>query len=364
MQLTTLSKRACEVFLFLFIFVCSSGFNDKLPFFFIFVKMISLPNELLMQIIYFTERRYLIEYLFVSKYTFQLVRQRVYKKVIFPDNEDIIEEQVVQFCQLYGHSLETMKLPQGQHFSDVVYEQVLKLCPKLDFLQSNIYPKQLLKLSSFMRPSTCFMTTDVPIHLITNEDLDLFHSAYQTTTYFPCCPSFFIFPSELVPEKNSTLTQISHYFHHPGALSNAILPTFGSDLLALTLNPYDVLTASVARLIVSKCPRLRYLVVPSVKAEGLWMLLRWCHTLAAIIVGDDDNSIPMNDDEEEESEEEEEFDISNRQSSRRLLTEIENERAVETIQHHKRVWCVHSCTTTHSNENKRTSWHIGIVPKL
>lgn len=331
--------------------------------------MISLPNELLMQIIYFTEKPDVLQYLFVSKYTFQLVRQRVYNKVIFPDSGEIVEDDVINFCKLYGHSLETIKLPQAQHFSDAVYESILKLCPKLDFLQSNIYPKQLKKLSSLMRPSTCFMITDVPIHLITHEDLDLFHSAYQTTTYFPCCPSFFIFPSELLPEKNSTLTHISHYFHHPGALSNAILPTFGSDLLALTLNPYDVLTASVARLIVSKCPRLRYLVVPSVKAEGLWMLLRWCQTLATIIVGDDDNSIPIDEDEEdEEDEEEEDFDIANRQSSRRLLTEIENERAVETIQHHKRVWCVHSCTNQHlvnNNSNqKRTSWHIGIIPKL
>jgi hypothetical protein len=326
--------------------------------------MISLPNELLMQIIYFTAREELVEYLFVSKYTFQLVRQRVYKKVIFPDTKDIKEKDVIQFCELYGNSIETIKLPQGQHYSDIVYENILKLCPKLDFLQSNIYPKQLLKLSKFIRLNTCFMTTNVPIDLITNEDLDVFHSAYQTTTYFSCCPSFFIFPSELVPEKNSTLTQISHYFHHPGALSNAILPTFGSDLLALTLNPYDVLTASVAKLIVSKCPKLRYLVVPSVKAEGLWMLLRWCHTLATIIVGETEQDIQEEDEEDNsDSEEERDIEINNRQSSRRLLIEIENERAVETIQHHKRVWCVHSSCITTVNR-KRTSWHIGIIPKL
>ncbi|KAG2204074.1 hypothetical protein INT47_007068 [Mucor saturninus] len=306
--------------------------------------MISLPNELLMQIIQSTDDQNLSEYLFVCKYTFQLVRQRVYRKVIFPDNHNISEHQVISFITLYGNSIETIKLPQAHHFSDMLYQHILTRCPRLNFLQSSIYPNQLRKLNSFMRPSTCFMATEIPIHLISHDDLDIFHSNVQTTTYFPCCASFFIFPSELVPEKNSPLTQISHYFHHPGALSNAILPTFGSDLIALTLNPYDVLTASVARLIVSKCPRLRYLVVPAVKAEGLWMLLRWCHTLAAIIVGDDEQ-------EEEEDD-----------NPRRSFTEIENQRSVETIQNHKRVWCVHSsCLNT---TEKRTLWHIGIIPRL
>ncbi|CEP11353.1 hypothetical protein [Parasitella parasitica] len=215
-----------------------------------------------------------------------------------------------------------------------------------------------------MRQATCFMATDIPNHLLEDEELAIFNTNYQTTTYFPCCPSFFIFPSELVPEKNPTLTQISHYFHHPGALSNAILPTFGSDLLALTLNPYDVLTSSVARLIVAKCPRLRYLVVPAVKAEGLWMLLRWCHTLAAIVVGYD--SIPFDEDEEQQDEQDEvnddelgvlpgelaqqhqhhlQYDSS---TNRHILTEIENERAVETVRHHKRVWCVHVNVVIHS----------------
>ncbi|GAA5798468.1 hypothetical protein EDC94DRAFT_654977 [Helicostylum pulchrum] len=315
--------------------------------------MTSLPNELLMRIIQLTDEQDLTEYLFVCKYTFHLVRQRVYKKVIFPDTQ-VTESDVISFFKLYANSIETVKLPQCHEFSTLVYEYILIHCPRLDFLQSSIYPKQLNRLKYLMRSSTCFMITEIPVDLITHHDLDTFHSSVQTTTYFPCCPSFFIFPSELIPEKNSPLTQISHYFHHPGALSNAILPTFGSDLIALTLNPYDVLTASVARLIVAKCPRLRYLVVPSVKAEGLWMLLRWCHTLAAIVVGDD-NSGMINEEEEEEEEEEQDH-------TRRLFIEIENQRSVETIQNHKRVWCVHSSFL--NTVEKRTSWHIGIIPRL
>ncbi|KAI9345962.1 hypothetical protein BD770DRAFT_396679 [Pilaira anomala] len=314
-----------------------------------------LPNELLMRIIQLTSSQDLTPYLFVCKYTFQLVRHRVYKKVIFPDDEQLTEKDIKLFFIHYAPSIETIKLPQSQVFSNDLYQYILIHCPQLEFLQSSIYPKQLNSLKYLMRPSTCFMVTEIPLELIRHEALDAFHSSVQTTTYFPCCPSFFIFPSELVPEKNSPLTQISHYFHHPGALSNAILPTFGSDLIALTLNPYDVLTASVARLIVAKCPRLRYLVVPSVKAEGLWMLLRWCHTLAAIVVGDD---ISMTQDEEdEEDEDEEEHD-----QTRRLFIEIENQRSVETIQNHKRVWCVHSSFL--NTVEKRTSWHIGIIPRL
>lgn len=334
-----------------------------------------LPNELIQNIVNLTEQAYLTPYLFVCKYTFHLARQRVYKKAIFPDNKGIDEIHVISFCELYGLSLETIKLPRAQYFSDNVYERILTLCPKLEFLQSNIYPKQLVQCIPKMSHTTCFMATDIPSHLLAEEDLEIFNSAYQTTIYFPCCPSFFIFPSELVPEKNPTLTQISHYFHHPGALSNAILPTFGSDLLALTLNPYDVLTLSVARLIVAKCPRLRYLAVPAVKAEGLWMLLRWCHTLAAIVVGYD--SMPSDDDDEDDNGDENNDDelgvatggYGYRQhrhsiSSQRILTEIENERAVETVRHHKRVWCVH--VNTHENESnhtKRLSWHINIIPR-
>ncbi|KAI9485939.1 MAG: hypothetical protein EXX96DRAFT_547081 [Benjaminiella poitrasii] len=332
--------------------------------------MASLPNELLQRIIELTDHAYIAPYIFVSKYTFQLVRQRVYRKVIFPDEQDIDGTDIITFCQLYGSSLETIKLPQAHYFSDEVYHHILTLCPNLNFLQSSIYPKQLARCipPPKLPLTTCFMITELPCHLVSagnQEDdiLSLFSNDQSATTaayYFDCCSSFFVFPNEVLPSK--TLTQISHYFHHPGALSNAILPTFGSDLLALTLNPYDLLTSSVAQLIVAKCPKLRYLVVPSVKAEGLWMLLRWCHTLAAIIVGYDRNSLPFDDDDDMFFRHE--MAHYNRHfQSRQTLTEIENERAVETIRHHKRVWCVHSNTYEY-NQLKIVSWHVGIIPKV
>lgn len=335
--------------------------------------MISLPNELLYQIIYFTENKDLGPYLYVCKHTFHLVRHRVYRKVLFPDN--VTQNDIITFCENYGSSIETIKLPLGKQYPEALYRFILETCPNMDFLQSSIQPKQLNRLIPLVKPSTCFMVTHMPLDneqieeqqqhqhyhgFYSNNamDMDMFHSPFQTVTLFPCCPSFFIFPNEGIPEKMSTLTQISHYFHHPGALSNAILPTFGSDLLSLTLNPYDILTASVARLIVSKCPRLRYLGAPSVKAEGLWMLLRWCHTLSTIIVGEDDNLLTEEDMEEEE---EEEAMIGQRQ---RRIIQDENERAVATVKQHKRVWCVHSCVSQAINERKRVSWHIGIVPKF
>lgn len=334
--------------------------------------MTSLPNELIQHIVQFTDQAHLTPFLFVCNYTFQLARQRVYKKVIFPNDRSIEAQVVLLFCQTYGQSLETIKLPQARYFEDAFYQQILTLCPRLDFLQSNIYPKQLVQCIPYMRHATCFLATDLPSHLLAVEEesddpLAVFQHTHQTTTYFPCCPSFLIFPNEIPAQNTTTLTQISHYFHHPGALSNAILPTFGADLLALTLNPYDVLTASIARLIVAKCPRLRYLVVPIVKAEGLWMLLRWCHTLAAIIVGYDESSSMSFDEDEEEQE-----PIPTSSGySRSILAEIENERAVETIQHHKRVWCIHynnynNEDVNHTNNNgiSRVSWHIGIIPKL
>ncbi|KAI8326957.1 hypothetical protein EDC96DRAFT_511036 [Choanephora cucurbitarum] len=357
--------------------------------------MTSLPNELLQNIIQLTEQPYLSPWLFVCKYTFQLVRHYAYKKVIFPD-KGIDAQTILSFCEIYGYSIETIKLPRQHYFPDTIYHRILQLCPQLDYLQSNIYPNQLKSCLPHMhRQSTCFMATDIPHDMLfiqeslgeeENEmlqgyDMAMFHSDHQTITYFACCPSFFVFPNELRPEKNPALTQISHYFHHPGALSNAILPTFGPDLLSLTLNPYDVLTSSVARLIVTKCPRLRYLVVPSVKAEGLWMLLRWCHTLCAIVVGHDGSFISFDDDDEEDEEDEEsneqvEYMLRstnerNRQvtqnrldrPSRRELNEAENERAVETVRFHKRVWCVHH--HVHEEDNlKRVSWHIGIIPKI
>lgn len=314
--------------------------------------MTTFPNELLANIIELTDEQYLVPYLFVCKFTFQLVRQRVYKKVIFP--KDIQLDQIKSFCQIYGLSIETMILPlqlQKNNFPNNIYILIFQYCPLLTFIQTSIYPNQAL--FHHKTAATCsFMIT----HNDTSATDTLLH---HNINHINCCSSYFIFPNA---GSKPTLTQISHYFHHPGALSNAILPTFGPDLLSLTLNPYDVLTSAVSRLIVAKCPRLRYLVVPSVKAEGLWMLLRWCHTLATIIVGFDSNLLNALEGEEQEQEQE---DID---FARRSFIDIENKRAVETIQHHKRVWCIHSNEThqssnSHGRSRNRISWHIGIIPK-
>lgn len=299
-----------------------------------------LPNELLMQIISFADRRNLPVFLFVCRYTFQLVRTQAYRKAIFPD--DLSMTDIIHFCQRYGLALETIKLPQGRYYSDTFFALLSKLCPNLTFLQSSITPKQLVRqLLPTMRASQpCFMLTYVPTH-VDFFDMDHF--------YLPCCSSFFVLPTTSSVD-TSTTTHIAHYFHHPGALRNAILPTYGADLLSLTLNPYDTLTAPVARSIISKCPRIRYLVAPTVKAEGLWMLLRWCHTLATIIVGWGDDDDFQADGQGPLAFEDE-----------RAIAEEENEKAVETIKQHKRVWCVHPCYQALHESSK--SWHIGIIPK-
>lgn len=308
-----------------------------------------LPNELLAQIISFSNQADLIPYLFVCKYTFQLVRQRVYKKVIFPDT-NITEQDIISFCQLYGEGLCSIKLPQARYFPDKLYQIIFKLCPRLQFMHASIlFPSQLNELIPYYSSHISFMMTHIPIE----EDDAVYLDTTKTVHYFPCCASCFVFPKD-VDVDPPTLTQISHYFHHPGALSNAILPTFGPDLLSLTLNPFDQLTASVARLIVSNCPRLRYLVVPFVKAEGLWMLLRWCNTLTTIIVGNDGSPIFIDDEEEEDEDDEYENTIED--------SMLMNQKAVESIKRHKRVWCVHTCTHS-SFQQKRVSWHIGIIPK-
>ncbi|KAI8985174.1 hypothetical protein BDB01DRAFT_789189 [Pilobolus umbonatus] len=319
--------------------------------------MFYFPNELLMLVIDFTEREYLSTYLFVSRFTFNLVHQRVYNKVIFSDNQGITEDDVISFCELYGPSLETIKLPSSITFSDDACLLLLQLCPKLNFLQTNILPKQLKYILNFMHPFMSFMVTHIPSEQINAEYIDAFEAPFQSTNFFPCCTSFFTFPSEIIPEKGS-ITQINHYYHHPGALRNAILPTFGSDLLSLTLNPFDLLTASVATSIVSKCPRLRYLAVPSVKAEGLWVLLRWCHTLATIIVGEDEDYEESDDDTVAHPR------LLRYRNHRRLTMDMDNEKAIETIRNHKRVWCIHSNTDhSTSDEYANTIWHIGILPR-
>ncbi|KAI9010846.1 hypothetical protein CLU79DRAFT_772934 [Phycomyces nitens] len=310
------------------------------------------PNELLMQIISFAALPDKITFLFVNRYTYWQVSQQVYRKAIFPDS--VSTKEIVGFCQKHGRSLETIKLPQGHAHSDAFFTLLLDLCPSLNFLQSSITPKQLNRLL-LPSSSACFMLTHVPC-----TDLSLKVDAIRTDHYslvaLPCCSSSFVFPSQAMSADNTdggSITHISHYFHHPGALQNAILPTFGPDLISFTLNPYDILTASVARLIVSKCPRLRYLVAPAVKAEGLWMLLRWCHSLVTIVVGD----------HSQEQLEEEDMEDNDRlpYRLRHFMVDDENARAVATIEHHPRVWCVHRQDGRPMQD--QTLWHIGIIPK-
>ncbi|KAL0082337.1 hypothetical protein F4703DRAFT_1864759 [Phycomyces blakesleeanus] len=370
------------------------------------------PNELLMQIISFTSLPDKITFLFVNRYTYWQVSQQVYRKAIFPDSATT--DEIVCFCQKHGKSLETIKLPQGHAHSDAFFTLLLELCPSLNFLQSSITPKQLNRLL-LPSSSACFMLTHVPCTDLSLK-VDAIRSDHYSLVALPCCSSSFVFPSQAMPPDNTdggSITHISHYFHHPGALQNAILPTFGPDLISFTLNPYDILTASVARLIVSKCPRLRYLVAPAVKAEGLWMLLRWCHSLVTIVVGDHSQEQLEEEDDDEEEEAEAEADAEaedereeenvegveegERTSRRRdrdrvggrthlgmregmihngirhrndnlpsirfrhCVVDEENARAVATIEHHRRVWCVHRQDGRPMQD--QTLWHIGIIPK-
>ncbi|KAI9246050.1 hypothetical protein BDA99DRAFT_527348 [Phascolomyces articulosus] len=335
-----------------------------------------LPNELLVQVIGFTSQTDLAPYLFVSRFTYTLICPRVYRKVVFPDDESKISmTEIIQFCHKYGASLETIKLPQGRYYTDTFYSLLFtKFCPQLTFLQSSMTPKQVQK---YRKPTMTFMLT--PIRTTTTNTLSISIHNNNNTLYhnnhnnnhnnvnhnndhegillgsddgmeegeddilpLDCCSSCLIFPTMTNLRENgeeedhsSTMMHISHYFHHPGALRNGILPTYGEELLSLTLNRYDVLTASVAKLIIAKCPRLRYLVAPAVKAEGLWMILRWCDTLVTVIVG-------LQADDQED-----------------VFNDLENEKAVATIAHYKRVWCVHS----HLDFADHSSWHIGIIPR-
>ncbi|KAI8393289.1 uncharacterized protein BYT42DRAFT_541583 [Radiomyces spectabilis] len=318
------------------------------------------PNELLMQIALFIDQEHLKSFLFVNRYTYQLVCQRVYHKAIFPDT--VAPQEIIQFCQKHGRSLEMMKLPNLPLHSDAFFIHIAQLCPNLTFLQSSMMPKQLHNILPILRSSACFMLTN----LSTDHTIELSQHAIASLS---CCSSYFVFPNSSNPGTATTavtartpapgtLTHISHYFHHPGALRNAILPTFGADLLSLTLNHYDVLTATTAELIVSKCPRLRYLVAPTVKAEGLWLMLRWCHSLVTIIVGEHD----MDEGEEEFGAIFPDVIIN----ERHRFVDDENERAVSTIKQHKRVWCLHPRTLYDHHRQallQRKSWHIGIIPK-
>ncbi|KAI8141944.1 hypothetical protein BJV82DRAFT_616539 [Fennellomyces sp. T-0311] len=277
-----------------------------------------LPNELLLQVIGFTDRSDLGVFLFVCRFTYTLVCQRVYRKAVFPD--DTSSRDILQFCDKYGQSLQTIKLPQQRYYPDTFLQLLMRMCPNLTFLQSSITPKQV-HAYRLQKPDMTFVTS-TGYYDHTDDDMET----------FDCCSSSLVFPTNASTD-HTAMTHISHYFHHPGALRNGILPTYGTELLSLTLNRYDVLTASVAKLIIAKCPRLRYLVAPTVRAAGLWMILRWCDTLAAVIVG-------LQDDEED------------------VFNDEENEKAVATIAHYKRVWCVHS---NHFDDHR--SWHIGIIPR-
>ncbi|CAO3587335.1 unnamed protein product [Absidia cylindrospora] len=293
---------------------------------------------------------------------------------------------------------------------------LFQLCPQLNFLQSSMTPKQLVRFLFRTRyPLTCFMMTQhTPSSSLSSCQQQQYHRRQQhqhylqyggdeldeliqvtqdlyNVTKLTCCSSIFLFPNHPIPD--STLTHISHYFHHPGALRNAILPTFGPDLLSLTLNMYDVLTVSVAQMIAVKCPQLRYLHIPQIKAEGLWLLLHKCNTLVAIVVGgvggggrnrpdddistmdaaaaigNDDNMVVMmggdegiiQGDLDHVIEEDNDLPTGNIQ-----WINHENKKAVATVESHKRVWCIHQQQQQqqqHSSHSRRLSWHIGILPK-
>ncbi|ORZ17180.1 hypothetical protein BCR42DRAFT_414090 [Absidia repens] len=381
-----------------------------------------LPNELLMHIIEYIPSTHLSVFLLVSRYTHQLVSGKAYRKTIFPDTLPLSD--IMNFCQRHGSSLVTVKLPHGKRYSDTFYMLLFQLCPQLNFLQSSMTPKQLVRFLFRTRyPLTCFMMTQhTPSSSFSScqqqqqhqqqyyrqqqhqqylqyggDELDELMQVTQdlyNVTKLTCCSSIFLFPNHPIPD--STLTHISHYFHHPGALRNAILPTFGPDLLSLTLNMYDVLTVSVAQMIAVKCPQLRYLHIPQIKAEGLWLLLHKCNTLVAIVVGgvggggrhrsDDDirtmdaggngdhnNMVVMmgGDDRMMEGddldrhadhviEEDDGLPTGNIQ-----WINHENKKAVATVESHKRVWCIHQQQQPqqHSSHSRRLSWHIGILPK-
>ncbi|KAI9305217.1 hypothetical protein BJ944DRAFT_265579 [Cunninghamella echinulata] len=374
----------------------------------------SLPNELLMHILHFIPTNDLTVFLFVCRYTHHIVSGKVYKKVNFPDTL-VSLNTIINFCQKHGSSLNTIKLPLDKRYSDTFFMLLFQLCPRLEFLQSSITPKQLKRLLPRRQyPFTCFKITHLPstttntntmVPTSTSTSTSTITSFYNDPWYddlmetiqdhynitsFTCCSSLLLFPHHPIPD--STLTHITHYYHHVGALQNAILPTFGPDLLSLTLNIYDVLTPAVAQLIAKKCPRLRYLHAPLIKAEGLWMLLHKCNTLVTIVVGG--GGLTQNDQRQQQQqqhypneiegvEREEEEEVDNRdennwlapqqQQQQQLENDEEeedpstiqwmnerNEKAIATVTSHKRVWGIHQQPSFHP----RLAWHLNILPKL
>ncbi|CAO3638284.1 unnamed protein product [Cunninghamella blakesleeana] len=339
----------------------------------------SLPNELLLHIITYLPNNELSVFLYVCRYTYQLVCGKVYKKVSFPDTIHSLST-IISFCQKYGSSLTMVKLPLGKRYSDTFFMLLFQLCPHINYLQSSITPKQLKRLLPRQHfPYTCFKITHIPSpyddsYSWDHELMDIIQDHYDITS-FKCCSSLLLFPNH--PIEESTLTQITYYYHHVGALRNAILPTFGPDLLSLTLNVYDILTPSIAQLIAKKCPRLRYLHAPRIKAEGLWMLLHKCNTLVTIVVGGDADSINNNShhhlnqqpiDFLEENDHpqnnhldhDDEDDMDETELSAIQWMNETNERAIATVTSHKRVWGIHQQSINHS----RITWHLNILPKI
>lgn len=320
-----------------------------------------LPNELLVQIVFMTELPYRGVFLSVCRFTNRLVSQHVYQKAVFPEEATMTD--MIRFCYKHGQSLEIIKLPQRRcYYPDTFFTILAQLCPKLSFLQSSITPKQLVRrLLPVMKQhptSSTFMLTHVSSSLayyeldLEQDDDDPSSSPPPDIEYYrlACCSCCLAIRQ---PKKDDdVVTHISHYYHHPGALRSAILPTFGSDLVSLTLNPYDILTASVAHMIIAKCPRLRLLVVPTVKADGLWMMLRWCDTLVAVVVG---STPPLDDDDQD--------DDPHHTLAGQDTVDGENERAVATVESYKRVWCVHP-HASHFQGLIYKSWHIGIIPRM
>ncbi|KAI8073932.1 hypothetical protein BC940DRAFT_289565 [Gongronella butleri] len=312
-----------------------------------------LPNELLLKIIDHVERPH--AFLLVCRYTYHYVSPRIYRRALFPDQLPLYD--ILHFCQRHGSALTTLKLPLSKRFADTFYRLLFQLCPSLAFLQASMTAKQLVRLLPH-RASACFLITHCPSSELDMHTLaDTTHTDYHTLQ-LPCCSSFLLFP-QAIP----TLTHLPHYFHHPGALRNAILPTFGADLLSMSLNMYDILTVQVAQWICHACPKLRYLHVPQIRAEGLWMLLRQCNTLVAVVVGSNPHEThhhPFEQDEDDEHAPDLDDDARAYTWAKMDGINRSNQQAVKSMTRHRRVWGLHPL---HSSPQSLLAWHIGILPK-
>lgn len=326
-----------------------------------------LPNELLVDIIAcVTDLKDLRSLLFVNRTCYCIVAQHCYDKAIFPDT-GVTPDDVLTFCSKHGRALRTVKLPHTSSplfkWSNRFFLDFLKLCPNITFLQTmtDFSEAQLEILLDNTREAAFLLTQTSQSVLLSQQAqaqkdhlhhrpasllprIDWFRSGYYISCPLPCCHSLFTFPNDTeetlnplplirggrkrTPE-NNVVTHITGYAHHRDALRNTILPTYGPDLMVLYLNPYDALDASLARLICKTCPRIRVIFASEVKAEGLWMLLRWCDSL--VMVGCSAESKGM-------------------------------EKVVRSVEEHKRVWCVHTEKPQKSNQWRRF-WHVGITPR-